>query len=314
MTALHRKPWSGLIAAAHTPMHPDGTLNAMMIDRQARHLARAGVRGVFICGSTGECHSLTLGERQEVNRGWIGPAKAHGLKLIVHVGHNCLKDARKLAREAGELGAAAISAMAPSYFKPAGVSELVEFCEAVAAEAPGLPFYYYDIPGMSGVRLSMEEFLRKGSARIPSLAGLKYSNHDMVQLQRCLRLDDGRFEILFGCDELLLSALALGVRGAVGSSYNYAAPLFHALIEAFESGDMSSAEAYQYEAVRMIDLLIPWGVIPSGKAMMAWLGVDCGPARPPLRSLSTEQLRELRERFRDLATLTSLWRAEDFSL
>jgi len=174
----------------------------------------------------------------------------------------------------------------------------------VASEASGVPFYYYDIPGMSGVNLPMVEFLKKGRSRIPTLAGLKYSNPDLVQLQRCLHLNEGEFEILFGCDELLLTALALGVRGAVGSTYNYAAPLYLAMIDAYDRGDMVKAQALQYESGRMVDFqLSRGGVLASGKAIMSWLGVDCGPVRLPLRNLSATQLRELRQ---DLCGIESL--------
>jgi hypothetical protein len=69
---------------------------------------------------------------------------------------------------------------ATSYFKPAGLSDLIDWCATIAAEAPGLPFYYYDIPSMSGVSFPIDRFLIEGSARIPSLAGVKFTNLDLV--------------------------------------------------------------------------------------------------------------------------------------
>ena len=43
---------------------------------------------------------------------------------------------------------------------------------------------------------------------------------------------ESRFDVLWGTDEMLLSALATGARGAVGSTYNYAAPLYLKIIAA----------------------------------------------------------------------------------
>ena len=55
-------PLHGLVAATHTPMHADGTLNLGAVEGQGTYLARSGVAAVFIGGTTGECASLTLQE------------------------------------------------------------------------------------------------------------------------------------------------------------------------------------------------------------------------------------------------------------
>ncbi len=191
---------TGLIAATHTPMFPDGSLNLAIVEKQAEHLAAAGVRGVFPGGSTGESHSLTVEERLALARRWTEVGKRCGLTVVVHVGHNCQADARALAAQAQQVGADAVAALAPSYFKPAGVDALLDFLAPIAAAAPGLPFYYYDIPAMTAVSLPTVEVLERGTVRIPNLAGLKFTNSDLMQLQECLRLRDGAFDVLFGYD------------------------------------------------------------------------------------------------------------------
>src|SRR5204863_6090728 len=134
-----------------------------------------------------------------------------------HVGANCLADARALAAQAEELRAAAVAAVAPGYFKPRTPAALAECCAAIAAAAPDTPFYYYDIPSMTGVTLPVVEGVRAVAERVPTFAGVKFSNPDLTAFQRLLRLDGGRFGVLWGTDEYLLAALALGAEGAVGS-------------------------------------------------------------------------------------------------
>ena len=280
---------TGLVAATHTPMHEDGRVNLDVIEKQAASLAANPVTGAFICGSTGESHSLTLAERRSVAQRWSEVMDRSKLKLVVHVGHNCLEDARTLAAHAQQIGAAATSAMAPCYFKPATVDELVDFCAPIAAAAPALPFYFYDIPALTGVNLPMIEFLRKGKARIPNLAGIKFTSANLMSLQECLEVDDGGFNILFGTDEMLLAALALGVPGGVGSTYNYAAPLYAKIMAAYEEGDMVTAQALQIKSVKLVQVLVQHGVLAAGKALMSLMGVDCGPVRPPVRPLTEEQ-------------------------
>ena len=106
-------------------------------------------------------------------------------------------------------------------------------------------------------------------------------------------MQDGRFNVMFGRDEIMLTALALGARAAVGSTYNYMSPLYLRIIDAFESGDIESARADQSRAIEVVSLLHKYGG-GAGKAIMKITGVDCGPVRPPLRNLSDEQQAELR--------------------
>lgn len=293
----------GLVAATHTPMHADGRLHLDMIDQQADVLAANPLAGVFICGSTGESHSLTVAERMSVAQRWSDVLKGHSLKLVVHVGHNCQADAKTLAAHARRMGASAVCSMAPCYFKPASEEDLVEFCAPIAAAAFPLPFYLYDIPALTGVHLSMVNFLRKAKPLIPNLAGIKFTSANLMELQECLQADDASYNILFGLDESLLAALALGAGGGVGSTYNYAAPLYDQMIRAYQSGDMVTAQSLQMQSVKLVKILLNFGVLPAGKALMSLLGVDCGPPRSPVRPLTPAQKADLFERVESLGIL-----------
>ena len=101
------------------------------------------------------------------------------------------------------------------------------------------------------------------------------------------------YDILFGCDEALLAGLALGARCAVGSSYNFAAPLYRRIVSAYNAGDLDVARAEQYRSVRMIQVLQGYGYSAAAKAVMALIGVDCGPVRTPQKPLSEDQIRSL---------------------
>ncbi len=287
-------PITGLVAATHSPFHADGSLNLAIVEKQAAHLLANGVKLAFICGSTGESHSLTLDERRALAVRWMEVARGSELKVIVHVGANCLADARTLAALAQSLGAAAVSALAPSYFKPRSVAALVDCCADIAAAAPELPFFYYDIPVLTGFTLPMPEFLGIARERIPNLAGLKFTNPDLMMFQQCLRFEGGAFSIPWGCDEYLLAAAALGATGAVGSSFNFAAPVYHRVLRAFAAGDLKTARDEQYRSVQLISTLASRGYMGAAKATMKMLGVDVGPARLPNGSLNREREAALR--------------------
>jgi N-acetylneuraminate lyase len=277
---------TGLIAATHTPFHADGSLNVEAIGRQAEFMLAQQVTTVFIGGSTGECHSLSVVERQALAERWFQVVKGSELRVIVHVGSNCLADAKLLAGQAQELGAAAVAAFAPSYFKPDSLDCLIACAAEIAAAAPKTPFYFYDIPSMTQVHFSMPDFLQQAPERIPNLVGLKFTNIDLMAYQQCVQADGGRWNVLFGCDELLLAALSLGAVGAVGSSYNFAAPIYHRVMAAFERGDMTTAREEQFKSVQLIQLLSRFGYMGAAKGLMEMLGVPWDHrAYPTVRSL-----------------------------
>ena len=290
----------GLVAATHTPFHADGSLNLAIVERQAAHLSANGVSYAFIGGTTGESSSLTLEERRALAVRWMEVVRGAQLKVIVHVGANCLADARTLATQAQQLGACAVSAVAPSYFKPGSVARLVDSMADIAAAAPELPFYYYEIPLLTGIHLSPSEFLAQAADSIPNLAGIKFTSNNLMEYQLCRAFRDGAYDMPFGFDEIMLGALALGATGAVGSSFNFAAPIYLRVMKAFAAGDLKTAREEQLRSVRLIELLASRGYMGAAKATMQMLGVDVGPARLPNGSLNALQQVALRADLEDL--------------
>lgn len=282
----------GLIAATHTPLNDDGSLHLDRIDRFAERLIRDEVGGAFICGTTGEFASLSVDERMQVAGRWRAVVGSE-LRLVVHVGDTSLPDCQALASHAQQIGVDAISALGPYYYQPRSIEDLVRFTRQVAAAAPGLPFYYYHLPQLTGVHFSMLDYLERGQHDIPTLGGIKYSKTDLEDYGRCISQFGDRFDIPFGADEILLTALALGARGAVGSTYSFMAPLYHRIIGAFRAGNMDEARGEQARSMEVIAVLKRYGGMSAIKACMALTQLDCGPVRPPLCPLTAEQFRAM---------------------
>jgi len=291
------RPLHEFVAAVFSPFHADGSLAPEVVSTQAAFLAAQSVKTVFITGTTGECHSLTCDERLTLFEAWAPASLTHGLTVVAHVGGNSLEDARRLAARAQALDFSAISALAPSYFKPATMDVLVEWCAAIAASAPDLPFYYYDIPSLTGVTLPIDRFLVAASRRIPTLAGVKFTNSDLIAYRRSLDVEDGRFDLPWGIDEALLGGLATGARGGVGSTYNFAARLYTGLKDAFDRGDLAEARRRQSLSIAMVDAIAATGFMGTAKALLTRLGVPVGPARPPLDNPTPAQVDALMKRW-----------------
>jgi N-acetylneuraminate lyase len=283
----------GLVAAAFAPMRPNGDVDIEAVPPLVEHLVSGGVTGIFGNGTTGEGESLTPEERRALAAAFVS-AVAGRLRVFVQVGANSLRVAQQLAAHAADVGADAIAATPPAYFKPASVSDLVACLRKIAAAAPKVPFFYYHIPGFTGVRLDTVELLRHAGEAVPSFAGIKFSEVDPSAFSACTKLDGGRFEILWGSDETLLDGLAAGATGAIGSTYCFAARVYREVMAAHAAGDLEAARTWQARAARMVEIQIRRGGLPAFKATMQLIGVDCGPVRLPLRTLSSSAAEALR--------------------
>ncbi|HEV2479039.1 MAG TPA: dihydrodipicolinate synthase family protein [Puia sp.] len=286
----------GLIAAPFTPMNADGSINVILIREYYAFLKRNGITGAFICGSTGEGASLSLTEKKRVAAAWAEATRNDGsFKVMLLVSGNSLAEGKELALYAREIGLYAISLSAPSYFKPADVGTLAVVCREVASVVGDMPFYYYHIPVLTGVPFTMYELLAAIGDTIPNFAGIKYTHEDFMDFMTCLHFRNGRYDMLWGRDENMLPALAVGARGAVGSTFNYAAPLYTHLISAYERGDLACARQWQQRSINMIRLLGKYGGIATGKAFMKLIGLDCGAFRLPVKNMSDAQFEQFKK-------------------
>jgi N-acetylneuraminate lyase len=277
---------TGLIAAVFTPFHADGALNLDMVPVLTDKLVADGLSGLFVCGTNGEGPNMTVAERMQVAEAFVAAA-AGRLRVIVHVGHSSIAEARTLAAHAQACGADAFSSVSAFYFKPASSRIMAAAMAQIASAAPRLPFYYYHIPHLTGVAVDVDEFLT-AAADIPNLAGVKYTAAAVHEFQHSLRRWKDRYAFFWGFDEMLLPALAVGAGTAVGSTYTFAAPLYAETMRAFRAGDLERARDLHAFCVEMIRVIVAHPPIPAQKAVMRMLGWDLGPCRLPLPDLGPE--------------------------
>jgi N-acetylneuraminate lyase len=283
----------GLIAAPFTPFHEDGSLNLEIIPEYYEMLIANGVTGAFICGSTGEGVSMTVKEKMAVAEAWGSCTKSNpDFKVMTLLGGTSIRDCIELAKHAKQTSLYAVSFTAPFYFKHVNVEMLAKVCEEIAAEVPDMPFYYYHIPVLTGVGFAMYDLLQAIDGRVPNFAGIKYTHEDFMDFLSCIHFQNGKYDMLWGRDENMLPALVLGTKGAVGSTFNYAAPLYYELIAAFNNGELGKAQQLQQQSINMIRLLGKYGGIATGKAYMKLIGLNCGEFRLPVKNMTAEQFQQ----------------------
>ena len=279
-----------IFAATYTPLKEDNTFNPEIIDLYASRLKENDLSGIFINGSTGDFASLTIAERKEQLEAWSDKKK--GLKLINHVGDISLKNAMDLAEHSQDK-ADAIAAIAPFYFKPGNLDQLIEYCSKIAASAPQLPFYFYHLPVLTNVNFDMQAFLKKAVAEIPNFQGIKFTENNLVAFQEVNASAENK-DIFFGVDEVFLPAVAAGSKGAVGSTFNHLMPLYTKILKAVKNGHLDEAQKLQSLSINFVKTLDQYGGFNGGgKSFMRALGVDCGPSRFPHTTLNNKQIDEV---------------------
>ena len=251
---MKHKHIEGLIAAPFTPFHTDGSLHLELIPAYYEMLVSNGVVGAFICGSTGEGVSLKMSEKKLVMEAWANVANGNpDFTVIPFLGGTCIADCKDLAVYAKSIGLRAVAFTTPFYFKPANAAALAKACIEIGEAVPELAFYYYHIPVLTGVHITMYELLQAIHGKLANFTGIKYTHEDFMDYLSCMHFANGAYDMLWGRDENMLSALVLGAKGAVGSTYNYAAPLYMSLIDAYNNNNLEAARALQQQS---IDILI----------------------------------------------------------
>ncbi len=296
---------SGLIAAPFTPMDNQGNLWVEQIPFYAYMLKNNRLGGVFVNSASGEDLALNLRERKITAQYWIDQ-KTKDFKVIIHIGHQTLNDTLHLALHAEQYGADAIALMLPSNSQDMSLEQMCHWIGNVCDTVTHTPVYYCHMPCRTHITIELNTLLKAVGHDHKNLVGAQYVHNNLMDFQLCSHLDQGRYTMVFGRDDILLCALTLGTQEFMSSAYNYAIPLYHSLIRAFDEGDLKTAEALQYKAMQFIRTFLTQDgatSLASQKAIMRYIGLDCGPLRNSQNRLTPAQCNRL---YHDLDTLDFL--------
>lgn len=276
------KNLKGIYTALLTPFTKEGKINEKELARLVKHNLSLGADGFYVCGSTAEALMLNAEERMQIMS--IVKENANGANLIAHVGSLNERDAHKLASYARELSYDLISSVAPFYYK-FSFAEIRDYYVRLA-ESSGMKMLVYHFPAFSGVAMGSDEMATfLGDDRF---AGIKFTSNDFFTLERCKSKFSDKL-VFNGYDEMMLSGLAMGADGGIGSTYNFMADKFVLIRKLFTEGKFEEARQVQKEANRIISILCKIGVMQAEKEIMNQLGFDFGDCLTPFAKPSEEQ-------------------------
>ena len=277
---------SGAFAALWTPFKKDGGVNEAAIEKEIEWCLGNGISGFYITGGTGEGFELSEKERKLVMARAVKANRGHG-KLIAHVGCLSTQDAVGLAKYAEKIGIDWISSTAPVYFGQ-NFDATYDHYRQIAG-ATSLPFMIYSF-GQSIVPDRDAKFFD-----IPNVKGMKYTNYQYWTVQALRRKVDKPAIFFAGADEQVLSALVTGVfSGCIGMTDNMLPWLYSKICALAAADRFAEASKLQDMSVRFVELILSKPNFSWPKAVMKYIGIDCGGGRAPAgRPLTVTEGREL---------------------
>lgn len=273
----------GIFTALLTPFKDDYSINEASLKKLVEFNLEKGINGFYVGGSTGEGLIMTSDERKEVFR-IVKEAAGDKVPLIAHCGSISTDEAISMAKTAEALGYDAVSAVAPLYY---GFSfpAIRKYYDDIVSSV-NIPMVVYNFPNGSGVTFTADYAAEM--FKDERYMGIKHTSVDLYTLHQFKQKIERPVTVFNGFDEMCLGGLAMGADGAIGSTYNFMGDKFIKIFNAFNAGDMETAQAIQTEANEIIAEMIKYTVLPCEKAIMTHLGIDCGPCRRPFLPLTKE--------------------------
>ncbi len=250
-----------------------------------RHLINKGVHGLYVGGSSGEMLLCSNDERKQLLEAVLAETKGTKTTVIAHIGSTGTRETCELATHAEKAGATALSSVTPLYFAYSFADVKQYYIDITKASS--LPVIIYNIPARTGMTLNSDQLHEL--LMIPGIAGMKFTASDFFQLER-LRTAHPDHVFYNGSDEMLLSGLAAGADGGIGTTYNFQAERMLAIYDLYHEGKMQEALAMQSKANEIIATVIKYGVMPATKEVLRLGGLDYGTCRKPFRPVDADKM------------------------
>ena len=281
--------YHGVIPAFYACYDKEGNISVEGVKALTRYFIEAGVQGVYVGGSSGECIYQGKEERKLVLETIMKEAQGR-LTVIAHVACNNTADSMELAAHAESLGVDAIAAIPPIYFR-LPEHAIAKYWNDISSAAPNTDFVIYNIPQLAGVALTPS--LYKEMIKNPRVIGVKNSSMPIQDIQT-FKAIGGKDTIVFnGPDEQFIGGFMIGAEGGIGGTYGAMPKLFLKALECFKKGDYETARAIQYDVNDIITALCSckgnmYGVIKA--TLKINHNIEIGGVRSPLANLVEEDM------------------------
>ena len=270
----------GAFCAIFTPFDPSGAVNYDMLTSIAEFQLDGGIQGFFVTGSTGESLLLEYDERIGVIRHLVDNFGDRAT-IIAHVGHPSTDYAVRLARDSAGAGAHWIASVAPIYYGTTFQGAMRHY-EAIS-NSTDLPFMIYSLGGIIDPVRDVAFF------DLPNVTGMKYTGANFFSVQQLMRNVGRPVALMSGFDEQFVASQSFGFHGGIGSTYNFAPRFYAEIYRNYHEGNIKEAFRLQSEINKVTQLMVQYENWTYRKAIMRYIGLDCGSYRAPYSPISDHE-------------------------
>jgi len=293
-------PFAGIYTPIVTPFAANGDLDERGLAGNVDRYLASPLTGLVVLGSNGEAASL---EDLEADRviALVRERVPRGRPMLVGTGRESTRATIAASRRAANLGADAVMARTPSFYKPQMTSDAFVRHFTEVADASPVPVLLYNVTMYTGVNL-LADAVEKLSEH-PNIVGLKDSGNDMLQIGDYLARSKPGFTVLAGAAPTLFTSAVLGVHGAVLALAGIVPELCVELFEHVRAGRVEQGRALQARLMPLARSIGPIHGVPGLKAALDLLGLAGGVPRPPLRPVSPATVETLQRQLGALGVL-----------
>jgi len=265
-----------LLTAMVTPYTPSGEVDYAHARRLAAHLVRSGNDGVVVTGTTGESPLLSDDEKYRL---WAEVKQELGdtATVIAGAGTNDTRHSIHLSHEAERAGADGILAVVPYYLKPPQEGIFQHF--RAIAESTSLPVIIYNVPGRTGVGMTVDTILR--CAEVPNIVGNKEANGDLAHSAAVMEAAPD-FKIWSGNDNDNFHLWCMGAWGAISVTSHIVASQQQRMLRLVLEGRVAEAAAIHRPLCKVTDACFLNGSPSTIRYVLRQLGFEIGMPRLPV--------------------------------
>lgn len=285
-TAAPGRPFGRVLTAMATPFDADGALDLKRAQELAEHLVELGNDGLVVNGTTGESPTTTDAEKAELVRVVVA-AVGDRATIVAGAGTNNTAHSIEQAKQAEEAGAHGLLVVTPYYSRPSQAGLYAHF--TTVADSSDLPVMLYDIPPRSVVPIEVDTLLRL--AEHPRIVAVKDAKGDLIAGSEVIA--NTQLAYYSGDDGLNLPWISVGATGVVSVIGHVVAGRIRAMIEAYETGDISTARTNHRGMLPVLRAMSRVGGVAFSKAALRLRGFDIGDPRLPIVAPSEDQLQAI---------------------
>lgn len=292
----------GVIPPMLTPFDKEGEINREALKEFTNYLIDGGVHALFPAGTIGEFSSMTIEEQKKVIDIVIDETNGR-VPVLPGAGSSGTAEALELTKHIKDAGGDGAIIVTPYYLSP-GQQGIKKHFEKIAS-AVEIPIFLYNNPETTGLDMSVDTIVELDQ-EYSNIVGVKDSSGMITKLQEMKRRTSNEFLPLPGRDLVLLPALLYGCPGGIMGSANIEPSIGVNIVKNYQKGDVEKAREIQMEKLNPLYMACRrYGVFPAGYKRAAELvsGIDLGPTRSPIRSLTDEEEEKLKQELRNLNLL-----------